>query len=42
MEIQKLMKEFEIAPNSAVAAIHKIRIELLESSIKINQPRNGT
>ncbi|HDR8435571.1 TPA: hypothetical protein QC285_005461 [Bacillus cereus] len=28
MEIQKLMKEFEIAPNSAVAAIQKIRIGL--------------
>lgn len=28
VEIQKLMKEFEIAPNSAVAAIQKIRIGL--------------
>ncbi|MHA4096357.1 hypothetical protein [Bacillus cereus] len=28
MEIQKLMKEFEIASNSAVAAIQKIRIGL--------------
>ncbi|MDF9473485.1 MULTISPECIES: hypothetical protein [Bacillus] len=42
MEIQKLIKEFEIAPNSAVAAIQKIRIGLLESRIKINQSRSGT